>query len=140
MDGVLYNPRGRSSCYGKLVTKNGPWCLMEWENPNPTPSVILNKIWHEDYLVIAVTRTSKEDQTLLANFLIKDKKATEVDWQTFEANPREVKLYGRSAMDPDIIIAQIDGFNTWILACGSTFDGRIVGQDIYIRSKPRSRH
>lgn len=56
-------------------------------------------------------------------------------WQTNETPPRKVEILGRAAMDPDVQVIRIEGEPKakWLHACGSTYDGNIVGTDIWIR-------
>ena len=57
-------------------------------------------------------------------------------WVTNEQRPRPVAILGEAALDPDVMVVRIEGDDRarWLMACGNTsFDGNIVGTDIWIR-------
>jgi hypothetical protein len=60
------------------------------------------------------------------------------NWITTEEIPRKVKIKGRSVVDLDVVVVEIEGENKpyWLMACGNTsYDGSIIGYDpkIWIR-------
>jgi hypothetical protein len=58
-------------------------------------------------------------------------------WETEEEVSRRVVLIGRSVLDPDLIVARVEGETgaMLIMACASSFDGKIVGQEVTIRRR-----
>ena len=57
-------------------------------------------------------------------------------WQTNEEPPRPVTILGRSGIDPDIQVLNIEGEDKpyWLMASGNKLsDGKLVGTDIWIR-------
>lgn len=62
-------------------------------------------------------------------------------WETDEETPRRVVLLGRSAIDPDVIVARMEAEEgvTLIMGCGSVYDGKIIGQEVTIRRRFEDR-
>jgi len=85
--------------------------------------------------------TSSIEKAMLSRLGTKNcpQDALDYEWETDEAEPRAVALKGRSRMDPDVAVIEIDGKALWVMACGSTFDGQIIdgnaSTDVYIRRK-----
>jgi hypothetical protein len=52
---------------------------------------------------------------------------------TTEGVPRSVHVKGKSAVDPDVYVCAAEGFAVALLMnCGSKYDGKLIGQDIWL--------